>query len=250
MSTTNAGLAKKFGYKNVRVYLDGEPAWTAAGHPLHASNKFVETGNIVLLDLRQDGSPVDGRIPRAVNVPYEKLETRLNDIPRNAPVVLYGADDEEVLDALDDLREDGYKKVSLVKGNYKGWVQSGGKTESGPIFSDEISWVRKLGKGEVSVAEFKKATNGELPDTFVIDARTPEEIAENGIFKNTVNIPLDMVPKSLDRIPKDKRVFIHCSTGARADLAYQELVNHGYNVKFLLLDITDPACDCEIIRPE
>ena len=27
MSTASAGLAKKNGYNNVRVYLDGEPAW-------------------------------------------------------------------------------------------------------------------------------------------------------------------------------------------------------------------------------
>jgi rhodanese-related sulfurtransferase len=250
MSTANAGLAKKLGYTNVRVYLDGEPAWSGEGHPVYASNTFVEKGNIVLIDLRSDGSPVDGRIPRAVNIPYEKLEDRVDDIPRNAPVVLYSNQMEEVIDAYDDLRDDGYKKVSLVKGNYKGWVKGGGKVESGPIFTDEISWVRKLGKGEVSVAEFRQAVAGELPDTFVIDARTPEEIQEHGIFKNTTNIPLDQVPKRLDLIPKDKRVFIHCSTGARADLAYQELMKHGYNVKFLLLDITDPACDCEIIRPE
>ena len=249
MSTANAGLAKKLGYTNVRVYLDGEPAWSEAGYYLNASNEFVEKGNIVLIDLREDGSPVEGRIPRSVQVPYGKLETRLNDIPRNAPVVLYGSSDEQVQDAIDDLHADGYKYVSAVRGNYDGWVKSGGKVQSGPIFTDEIRWVRQLGKGEVSVKEFKEATEGKLPDVFVIDARTPEEIAENGIFKNTVNIPLDMVPKSLDRIPKDKRVFIHCSTGARADLAYQELKNHGYDVKFLLLDITDPACDCEIIRP-
>lgn len=249
MSTANAGLAKKLGYNNVRVFLDGEPAWSAEGYPVYASNTFVEKGNIVLLDLRQDGSPVKGRIPRAISLPYEKLEDRLDDIPRNAPVVLYSGDEEETMDGYEDLLDEGFKKVSLVKGNYQGWVASGGAVEKGPIFSNEISWVRILGKGEVSVTEFKQAVDGKLTDTFVIDARTNEEIAEYGIFKNTVNIPLDEVPKQLAMIPKDKRIFIHCSTGARADLAYQELTKHGYNVKFLLLDITDPACDCEIIKP-
>lgn len=249
MSTQNAGLAKKLGYKNIRVFLKGEPAWSGAAYPVYASNNFVEKGNIVLIDLRAGGAPVKGRIPRAVNIPYEKLETRLGDIPRNAPVVLYGENDEKVIEVLNDLRDEGYKKVSLVKGNYEGWVKSGGKIESGPIYTNEIKWVRKLGKGEVSVAEFKKATEGKLPNTFIIDARNEDEVAENGTFKNTVNIPLDQIPKSLDSIPKDKQIFIHCSTGARADLAYKELIAHGYNVKFLLLDITDAACDCEIIRP-
>jgi len=249
MSTANAGLAKKLGYTNVRVFLDGEPAWSKAGYPVYAANEFVAKGNIVLIDLRKDGSPIEGRIPRAVSIPYADLEDRLDDIPRNAPVVLYSNDNDEVLDAYGDLKDDGFKNVSLVIGNYQGWVAAGGAVEKGPIFSNEIRWVRTLGKGEVSVAEFRKAVAGELPDTYVIDARTPEEIAQLGIFRNTVNIPLDQIPKRLAAIPKDKRIFIHCSTGARADLAYQEMKKHGYDVKFLLLDISDPECDCEIIRP-
>ena len=54
----------------------------------------------------------------------------------------------------------------------------------------------------------------------------------------------------MNEIPKDKRVFVHCSTGARADLAYRELVDNGYDVKFLLLNISDPECDCPILMPE
>lgn len=248
MSTKNAGLAKKLGYTNVRVFLGGEPAWSKAGHPIYASNGFVTKGNIVLIDLREGGKPVEGRIPRAVPIGYEELENRIDDIPRNAPVVLYGDDEEVVMDAMDDLKDAGFKSVSLVEGNYQGWVASGGAVEKGPVLSKEIKWVRKLGKGEVSVAEFRKAVLGELPDTFVIDARTPEEIAEHGIFKNTVNIPLDQIPKRMSDIPKDKRIFVHCSTGARADLAYRELVKNGYDVKFLLLEIADPECDCPIIK--
>jgi rhodanese-related sulfurtransferase len=107
--------------------------------------------------------------------------------------------------------------------------------------------VRKLGKGEVSVEDFRKAVLGELPDTFVIDARTKEEVEELGIFKNTVNIPLDEIPKRMAELPKDKQIYVHCSTGARADLAYRELIENGYDVKFLLLNIADAECDCPII---
>ncbi|MHB8789704.1 MAG: rhodanese-like domain-containing protein [Desulfobulbaceae bacterium] len=249
MTTENAGLAKELGYTNIRGFLAGEPAWIKAGNPVYASKEFVEKGNIVLLDLRAEGKPVQGRIPRSIPISYEQLESRIDDIPHNAPVVLYSDDEKEVMKALAYLREEGFKSVSLVDGNYQGWVASAGAVEKGPIFSTEIKWVRKLGKGEVSVAEFKKAVVGELPDAFVIDSRTKDEVAEFGIFKNTVNIPLDEISKRMNEIPKDKRIFVHCSTGARADLAYRELVKNGYDVKFLLLDITDPECDCPIIRP-
>ncbi len=250
MSTSNAGLAKKLGYTNVRVFLAGEPAWSEEGYPVYASKGFVEKGNIVLIDLRKGDAPVKGRIPRSVQIHYEQLEERMDDIPRNAPVVLYSDNMGEAQDAYEDMKEEGFKTVALVKGNYQGWVESGGAIETGPIYSNEIKWVRKLGKGEVSVAEFKKAVMGDLPDTFVIDARTPEEIKELGIFTNTANIPLDEIPKRMNEIPKDKRIFIHCSTGARADLAYRELIKNDYDVKFLLLNISDPECDCPIIMPE
>lgn len=118
MTSTNAGLAVKLGYTNVRGFLAGEPAWSKAGHPVYASNEFVEKGNIVLIDLRDDGSAVEGRIPGSVHINYAQLEERIDDIPRNAPVVLYSDDHEEVLEALDDLRFEGFKNVSLVKGNY------------------------------------------------------------------------------------------------------------------------------------
>lgn len=220
-----------------------------AGYPVYASKEFVEKGNIVLLDLREEGKAVQGRIPRAIPVTSAQLEDRIDDIPHNAPVVLYSDNEQDVMKAFAYLREEGFKNVSLVNGNFQGWVAAGGKVEKGPIFSTEIKWVRKLGKGEVSVADFRKAVLGETTDTFVIDARTKDEIAEYGIFKNTVNIPLDEIAKRLNEIPKDKKIYVHCSTGARADLAYRELVKNGYDVKFLLLDITDPECDCPIIKP-
>jgi rhodanese-related sulfurtransferase len=250
MSTENAGLAKKLGYTNVRAFLAGEPAWSDEGYPLYASNEYVANGNIVLLDLREGAAAIKGRIPRSIHVTYEQLEERIDDIPRNAPVVLYSDNSEDVLDAYEDLKDEGFNTVAMVTGNYQGWVAAGGKIEQGPIYTTEIKWVRKLGKGEVSVDEFRKAVLGELPDTYVIDARTPDEIKELGIFPNTVNIPLDEIPKRMADIPKDKRVFIHCSTGARADLAYRELVDNGYDVKFLLLNISDPECDCPILMPE
>ncbi len=249
MSPKSAGLAVTYGYNNVRVYLEGEPAWAARGFPLYASNDFIISGNIVLLDIRSAGKAVAGRIPRALAIPYEELENRLDDIPRNAPVVLYSDDRGEVMAAYADLKDDGFKFVSLVEGNFQGWVDGDGKIEKGAIFSTEITWQRILGKGEVSVAEFKAATEGEIPNVMIIDARTEEEIAQLGIFKNTVNIPLDEIPSIIDTLPRDKKIFVHCATGARADLAYKQLKEAGIDARFLLLNISDAECDCVIIRP-
>ena len=247
MSTASAGLAKKNGYNSIRVYLDGEPAWAEAGLPTYSTKDFILNGNVVLIDIRPSEKAVAGRIKGAYSVPFDTIEDKLDDVPRNAPLVLYG--DKEVMEAVKVVREEEFNNVSLVEGGYDGWAKSGGEIEKGPIFNTEIKWVRKLGKGEVSVADFRKATTGEDKNAVIVDARTKEEVAELGMFKNTINIPLDEIPARMGELPKDKKIYVHCSTGARADMAYNELVKHGFNVKFLLLNIKDAECDCEIIKP-
>ena len=247
LSPESASLAKDLGYTNVGVYHEGEPVWSKANLPTYSTTGFIQTGNVVLVDVRPTNRAIAGRIKGAYSVPYELLEDKLDDVPRNAPIVLYG--DKEVPEVIAEVRDEGFNFVSLVKGGYKGWVKSGGEIEKGPIYNTEIKWVRKLGKGEVSVADFRKAASGEDKDAIIVDARTKEEVAELGTFKNTINIPLDEIPARLNELPRDKKIYVHCSTGARADMAYNELIKHGFNAKFLLLNIKDASCDCEIIRP-
>ncbi|MGI6655495.1 MAG: rhodanese-like domain-containing protein [Desulfobulbus sp.] len=248
LSPASAVIAKQLGYTDVRVYHEGEPEWAKAALPLYSTQEFVLSGDAVVLDLRTRDTAVAGRVRGAYSTPYDGLEDSLGDVARNAPLILY-AGTEAPTEAIEILHEEGFNTVSLIRGGYKGWVASGGPVEKGPIFNTEIRWVRKLGKGEVSVEDFRKAASGEDKDALIVDSRTEEEIAELGIFRHTVNIPLDELPARMNELPKDKKIYVHCSTGARADMAYNELVKHGFNVKFLLLDISDAACDCEIIRP-
>ncbi|MCK5071513.1 MAG: rhodanese [Desulfocapsa sp.] len=244
MSTKVAGSAIKDGYKNVKVYLEGEPAWIKAGNLFYASNANVAKGNIVLIDLRSKKKSKAGRIPRSVTIPYDSLDDALDDIPIKAPVVLYSDNKEDVADAVEDLRDEGYKKVALVTGNFAGWVQSGGKTVSGPIETD-ITWIRKLGKGEVGKADFVKAVTGEDKGAVILDVRTDDEAAAGG-FKNAIAIPLDQVGTRLSEIPKDKKVYVHCTTGARADMAAQELNKNGYKAFFFVAAVECDGNDCDI----
>jgi rhodanese-related sulfurtransferase len=244
MSTKNAGLAFKDGHKNVKVYLDGQPAWVKAGNLVYASKGNISKGNIILIDLRSNKKSAAGRIARSVTIPYDTLEDRLDDIPTKAPVVLYSDSAEEAADAVEDLRDEGYKKVALVAGNYAGWVKAGGKTVTGPVVTD-ISWIRKLGKGEVGKADFMKAASGADAGAVILDVRTADEVAA-GAFKNSIAIPLDQVGARLADIPKDKKVYVHCTTGARADMAAQELNKNGYKAFFLVADVECEGNECEV----
>ncbi len=242
MSTKNAGLAKKLGYTNVRVYLQGQPAWNKAGNAAVASKGFVEKGNIVLVDLRSEKKSKLGRIPRSVTVPYDKLDDRLDDFPKKAPIVLYSDNKDEALEALADMRDEGFKKVSLVPGMFQGWIKKGGKLSKDPIVT-EIKWKRKLGKGEVALADFNKAVSGADTKAVILDVRTKDEAAA-GKLKNSIAIPLDEIGARLSELPKDKMIYVHCTTGARADMAAQELKKNGYKAKFLMANVECEGSKC------
>jgi rhodanese-related sulfurtransferase len=244
MSTKIAGLAKKDGYKNIKVYLDGQPAWVKDGNLVYASKGTITKGNIVLIDLRSAKKSAAGRIARSVTIPYDTLDDRLDDIPKKALIVMYSDSGEEAADAVEDLRDEGYKKVALVPGNYAGWVKSGGKTVIRPTVT-EIEWVRKLGKGEIGKADFMKAVSGADSGAVILDVRTADEVSA-GAFKNAITIPLDKVGARLAEIPKNKKIYIHCTTGARADMAAQELNKNGYKAFFLVADVECEGNDCDI----
>lgn len=244
MSTKIAGLAVKDGYKNIKVYLQGQPAWVKAGNLVYASKKMITKGNIVLIDLRSSKKSAAGRIARSVTIPYDTLNDRLDDIPKKAPIVLYSDSSEEAAGAVKILRDKGYKKVALVPGNYDGWVKAGGKTIISPAVTD-INWVRKLGKGEVGKADFMKAVSGADTGAVILDVRTADEVSVGG-FGNAITIPLDQVGSRLAEIPKDKKIYAHCTTGARADMAAQELKQNGYNALFLVANVECEGKDCEI----
>jgi rhodanese-related sulfurtransferase len=244
MSTKVAGLAVKDGYKNVRVYLDGQPAWIKAHNMVYASKGTIEKGNIVLVDLRSVKKSEAGRIARSVTIPYDTFDDVIDDIPLKAPVVLYSDSDEDAAAAVADLRDEGYKKVALVAGGYAGWVKDGGATVKGPVVS-EITWVRKPGKGEVSLDDFLKAVNGENDEVIILDVRTADEVAA-GSYKRAISIPLDQIGARLADIPKDKKIYVHCTTGARAEMAAQELKKDGYKAFFLIADVECEGDTCEI----
>jgi len=243
MSTASAGLAKKLGYKQIRVMLQGQPAWIKAGHPVYASNTFVAKGNIVLIDLRSPEAVARGHLPRAVNIPFAELEDRVDDIPAKAPVVLYSDREAQAVAAWKMLRKEGIKKVSLVYGQVDGWVKSGGELVKGPA-ATEIQWKRKLGPGEVSVAKFLEAVAGKV-DVVILDVRTHDEAAA-GKFAVSKHIPLDELTARIQELPKDKPVYVHCTTGARAEMAYQELKKHGFKVFYLVANVECDGDECDV----
>lgn len=53
------------------------------------------------------------------------------------------------------------------------------------------------------------------------------------MFPGAVSIPLDDLEKRLAEVPKDKPIVIHCSTGIRAEMAYNQLKKAGIDAKYV-----------------
>jgi len=80
---------------------------------------------------------------------------------------------------------------------------------------------------ELTVSELKDILD-KKEDICLIDVREAHEleICEIG----GVHIPMGDVMNNLDRIPKDKKVIIHCRSGARSGAVVQALeTQHGYS---------------------
>ena len=246
MSPKSAGLAVNKGFTNVKVMLKGAPGWKKSGRMLVASTKFIKEGNIVLVDLRSAKESAAGHIPRSVNIPLAGLADTEDDFPAmksQAPIVIYG-NGAEAKKAAKVIKGWGYKSISDVTGGFSGWKAAGNPVSTGAA-ADEIVWKYKPGKGEVGIKEFKKVAAGTVADKVIVDVRGSEETS-GGMFANAINIPLDEIEKRFAELPKDRELLVHCSTGARADMAVQALKKAGYKARFLVANVECEEGACEI----
>lgn len=231
LSPKSAALAQKLGYTNVRVFAEGEPGWKKAERETEASLEFVKTANIVLVDLRDPETVAKGHIPRGVNIPANRLAAAERMFPayKGAAIVFYGDKEADLLAALELMRDWGYGKATLFSGGAEAWQGAGNPLATGPA-ADQIVYARKLGPGEIGVADFEKALKS--GSAVMVDARSAEEYGK-GHLKGSVNIPAEEVAKRFGELPKDKPVVTFCSTGSRAEMAYDVLKDKPGSVTFL-----------------
>ena len=241
MSPKSAGLARKFGYQNVKVFHGGEPAWKKEEYPLESSTKFVGEANIVLIDLRAPAAYKDGHIPRAINIPFADLKNKWSEgsFPdyKGSNLVFYTGREDDLLSALETMRDWGFVNSTIYAGGVDRWVKEGQQLDKKVISTpSKLTFVRKLASHEVSIDDFKKAYADK--SVLIIDARSSDEF-NGGHFGGACNIPSEEGAKRMNEIPRDKPVLIHCSTGSRAEMLYEILKSNKYeNVKLLKANIT------------
>lgn len=80
---------------------------------------------------------------------------------------------------------------------------------------------------EVDVDQLKQRLDaGE--NIYLLDVRTPAELAEHGLIAGAVNIPIDELEGRLAEVPKDRPVVTYCMRGGRAERASELLQKDGH----------------------
>lgn len=77
---------------------------------------------------------------------------------------------------------------------------------------------------EINVNDIDK-----ISDAFVIDVREDEEVFATGTIKGAVHLPMMTVPNNLNKIPKDREIYILCRSGRRSYEVASYLNELGYN---------------------
>ena len=240
LSPKAAGLAVKNGYPNVKVFAGGEPAWSKAEYSLEASVNQVRKGNILLIDLRSPDKFAAGHIDRAVNIPFKDLEKNHgeNTFPqyKGALLVFTGDNPAETEAAVELMRDWSFTKAAIFPGNVETWQKGEIPLATGPAPAPaKLTYTRKLPPHEIGIADFTKALKE--GGAVILDARAAAEFTA-GHFPSAMGIPSEEMGQRFAEVPKDKPVYLHCSTGSRAEMAFDILKDKGYaNVKLLKANI-------------
>jgi len=110
----------------------GIQTWAQAGLPLRplaaigpgAAQGLVREG-AALLDVREAGEYASGHIPGAVHVPLGELQSQLDRVPRDRPLIAYCGHGERSASASSILERAGYQQVHNLAGGMDAWRASG-----------------------------------------------------------------------------------------------------------------------------
>jgi rhodanese-related sulfurtransferase len=128
------------GYKKVFTFKAGVPGWVAAGFELDTSLaipacKVPSVNSVQLKTMQQQVLVLDirnqlevmtmGRFSNALHIPFEDLEMRSKEIPRDTAIVVVDYSGVEFNCAGGYLKEMGVQDVRGLQGGVKDWIKQG-----------------------------------------------------------------------------------------------------------------------------
>jgi rhodanese-related sulfurtransferase len=202
----------------------------------------------LVIDLRE-AKEITQTIEGAVNIPVRALLDNLDKLPaKDAPILLFCGIGHRGGIASTLLQMLGYTNAKSISGGLSGWkAASLPVVDGGPVapkasgvsvdvdqelYAELNTWLKTMPDDfyGISTASAAKALASDSKP-FVIDVRTPQEIADAGYIDGSVNIPMRDLAKSLDKLPADKTapILTYCAVGQRGSIAMTALRLLGYS---------------------
>jgi rhodanese-related sulfurtransferase len=205
-----------------------------------------------LLDVRSVEEVTEqGHIEGAAHIPLDELAQHINLLPSfDTPIVTYCGTGWRATIAMTALQAMGWTNVRALKTTYADWVANENPVADG-LPESMVLDVVQVGEGLLTpidttvkiaketgwggkAAEDLNAELLEKPDMILIDVRTAEEVAENGVIATEgqylVSIPLEsfVVDAAMWPTDKDAEIAIYCGSGHRSTMAMTILLTNGY----------------------
>jgi len=106
------------------------------------ARELIATGGAQALDIRGRDEFAEGHIAGATNEPEEELDSRLDELSSNDPVIVVCADGKRSAEVAERLRGQGYE-VASVEGGMAAW--SSDKLPLQPTEDEEFEGPRRPG---------------------------------------------------------------------------------------------------------
>ena len=204
------------------------PALTAA-----ELDKFAGERKPAFIDVRDYFAYEKSHVNGADHIPLSHLEKRLDSIPTDRPVLLYGENGKTAHQALRQLVQLGFNEVYNLSGGFTSLerhARAVGFTHLHlPMIDPERKSLSDEGAETGSETDESIAAGtigGSTP--IVIDVRTPEEFAY-GAYPKAINIPLDELGLRAEELDdKEREITVYCASGARSAYAQRMLSQMGF----------------------
>ena len=101
--------------------------------------------NALLLDVREPEEFARGHVAHAINIPQAELATRLNEVPRDRPILTICQSGSRSVRSAQFLRQQGFQQVASVAGGTRAWRDEGrpvavSENVAGPLRITDSEW--------------------------------------------------------------------------------------------------------------
>lgn len=192
---------------------------------------FIKANQQVLvLDVRDVFAHQKSSLKGAQHLPLETLPKYVDQIPKEAAIIVYDETGKKGHQAVRTLIGAGCTNVVNISGGHTS-LQRHAITMGFETFQVSMLPIEKRTVKAETITENETNENVSVDEAkrLIIDVRTPGEFM-GGAFPEAVNIPLDDIMAGKGELGSDtnREIIVYCASGARSAYAQQVIQQRGY----------------------